>query len=320
MTKYVDLAIRHAPLRGTTKEPMRFRNALTAWRFGGALRAGRLALVYQPKVAMVDGRPLGAEALIRWHDRRGLVPTGEFIHLIERTRRAKRLDAFVLSEAARQVRVLCEAGVPHPIAVNLSPTAFGDVAIVARIEDLIERCDLPAGSLQIEMTERALDEGEIAIEVIERLAAAGIGVTLDDFGIGFSSLERLVRLRLEGMKIDRSFVRALETHERAAAVVYSAAELAHALELTITAEGIEDAHTWHRLRALGVDYAQGYLIARPISGDDLVEWFKQNDQVMMERRSGGDRRHLLEVRPAPRERRAWRERRTEDPPRALTPA
>src|SRR5205085_11587736 len=136
--------------------------------------------------------------LIRWHDRRGLVPTSEFIQLIERTRRAKRLDAFVLSEAARQVRVLCEAGVPHPIAVNLSPTAFGDVAIVARIEDLIERCDLPAGSLQIEMTERALDEGEIAIEVIERLAAAGIGVTLDDFGIGFSSLERLVRLRLEG--------------------------------------------------------------------------------------------------------------------------
>lgn len=282
--------------------------ALT-WRFGRALRAGRLFLVFQPKVAMSDGRPCGAEALIRWQERRGLVAPGDFISVIERTRQARALDTFVLEQAARQAAELQQRGVPLPIAMNLSPAAFDRRELVEEIEGLLARYELPSGAIEIEMTERALDESRGALEVIERLAAAGIAVVLDDFGIGYSSLERLVRLQLRGMKIDRSFVRALETHERAAAVVYSAAELAHALDLSITAEGIEDGATWYRLRALGIDCAQGYLIARPMRGEALAKWLTENEQVMIERRTGADRRGHLEARPAARERRSWHERR-----------
>jgi EAL domain-containing protein (putative c-di-GMP-specific phosphodiesterase class I) len=289
---------------------MTFRIALTGWRFARAMRAGRLRLVFQPKVSMADGRPVGFEGLVRWQERRAFIPPSEFIPHIEMTRRAKSLDAYVLDGAARQARALSEAGVPMQIAVNLSPSAFDDPGLVARILDLLERHELPTGALQIEMTERALDESKGGIDVIERLAGNGIGVTLDDFGIGYSSLERLVRLQISGMKIDRSFVRALETHERAAAVVYSAAELAHALDLSITAEGIEDEPTWHHVRALGLDCAQGFLIARPMPGEELIDWLRENPHVMTERRSGHDRRRRIDSRPGAHERRSWRERRS----------
>jgi diguanylate cyclase len=289
---------------------MTFRIALTAWRFARARRAGRLRLVFQPKVSMADGRPVGCEGLVRWQERRGFIPPADFIPQIETTRRARSLDTFVLEAAACQARILSDAGLPMPIAVNLSPSAFDDPGLVRRILDLLERHELPTSALQIEMTERALDESKGGIDVIERLAANGIGVTLDDFGIGYSSLERLVRLQLAGMKIDRSFVRALETHERAAAVVYSAAELAHALDLSITAEGIEDEPTWHHVRALGIDCAQGFLIARPMPGEELIDWLRANPQVMTERRSGSDRRGRIEARPGANERRSWRERRS----------
>ena len=282
-----------------------------------AIRRGHLHLCYQPQVGLDSGRLLAVEALVRWsHPRRGAIGPSEFVPRIEGTSAARRLDSFVLDTAARQARALELAGRPVPVAVNLSASTFEDDALVDRILGVIESHGLPPSLLCVEITESALEGTANAAAVLQRLGEAGVAVALDDFGVGYSALQRLVRLPLASLKIDRSFVTDMATNERAAVVVYSAVELAHALNLTVVAEGVETEYLMARLRALGVDLAQGYLIARPLAADALARWQAEADRACLERRSGGDRRKRLEVRGAMRERRSWADRRSVERPLA----
>jgi EAL domain-containing protein (putative c-di-GMP-specific phosphodiesterase class I) len=166
---------------------------------------------------------------------------------------------------------------PCSIAVNLPPGVFQDLELPDRIAALRERFDLEPTDLQIEITEQVLDEGERPVTVAAQLASRGIAVALDDFGAGYSALQRLVRLPLHTLKIDRSIVMQMTDNPRASVVVESAVELARALGLQLTiAEGVETPELLQRLRGLGVDAAQGYVISRPLPADEFTAWLRAN--------------------------------------------
>jgi diguanylate cyclase len=270
---------------GIAVHGVRKASPVMALRFGRALRRGQVFLEYQPIVSLTTGEPLAAEALLRWrHPRRGLIPPASFIPLLERSGYGDRLDNFVLEAAAEQARILRDAGTHVPIAVNLRPGAFQDPSLPARLLDLRRRWRLEPAALQIELTERALEDGDRPTRVIRALADWGVPVALDDFGVGYSSLKRLALLPLDTIKIDRSFVEQIadspepqdDCERRARLVVKAAAELGHALGLRVTAEGVETIEAWHLLRALGVDAAQGFLISRPVPAGELASRLTQN--------------------------------------------
>jgi EAL domain-containing protein (putative c-di-GMP-specific phosphodiesterase class I) len=198
----------------------------------------------------------------------------------------------VLETAAKQQRALHDAGVYVPIAVNLRPAAFQDPGLPARLAQLRRRWRLSPAALQIELTERALGDGDQPTRTIMELADHGVPVALDDFGIGYSSLKRLAQLPLDTLKIDRSLVEQIagspeplgEAERRARLVIKAAVELAHALHLHVTAEGVETLEAWHLLRALGVDAAQGFLISSPVPAGRLAHRLRENTLSDLEER------------------------------------
>lgn len=265
--------------------------ALWGLRARAAARDGRLYLVYQPKTAVgVGGELRGFEALVRWGGRRPR-PPDQWVPYVERGFWMRAFNLWVLEHAMAQARAWRDAGVATEVSVNLSPQLLADPDVPEIVLRLLARWDLPPQAISLEITERALVEGTCAPESVERLALAGVGLYLDDFGIGYSSLRRLVTLPLSGLKVDRSFVLELEENERAAAAVESAAQLGKALGLTVTAEGVETVEAWHRVRLLGVDVAQGYLIARPMPAAEVPGWIEDTGGVYLpDRRGGIDRR------------------------------
>ena len=256
-----------------------------------AARRGRLRLVYQPKTAIGgNGNLVSFEALVRW-DSRKPHPPDLWIPHIERGRFMRWFNLWVVDAALEQVAAWRREGRDLQVCVNLSPQFLADPSLPDRLLALTQKWELSPGALPLEITERALAEGGSAAETVERLAVMGFELFLDDFGIGYSSLRRLVTLPLVGVKVDRSFVMEMETSERSAAAVQSAVELGRSLGLTVCAEGVETVETWHRLRLLGVDVAQGYLIARPLSPPDAIEWFERTGgSYLPDRRDGEDRR------------------------------
>jgi EAL domain-containing protein (putative c-di-GMP-specific phosphodiesterase class I) len=267
---------------------------MTGLRFLRGLRRGDVFLEYQPIVSLSSGEPQAAEALVRWrHPRHGLIDPASFVPQVERGSGGDRLDRFVLETAAEQARTLREMGIHVPLAVNLRPAAFQDPGLPRRLRELRSHWGLPPEALQIELTERALGEGDLPAQTIRGLADEGVPVALDDFGVGYSSLKRLAHLPLSAVKIDRSFVKQIadspeprdEGERRARLVVKAAAELAHALDLNVTAEGVETVGAWHLLGALGVDAAQGFLISVPVAEGHLVHRLRENALEIIE----GDR-------------------------------
>jgi EAL domain-containing protein (putative c-di-GMP-specific phosphodiesterase class I) len=255
----------------------------TGRRFSRAVRQGQVRLAYQPIVDVATGRPCAAEALIRWdHPRRGPISPTDFVPALESSGRGERLDDFVLETAAAKAGALRSRGMRLPISVNLSPARFLDPGLPERIASLRERWRLEPSALRVELTERALDAGDRSELNVEALAANGVDVALDDFGVGYSALQRLVRLPLSMLKLDRSFVGQMHANPRAAVVVRSAVELAHGLHLEVIAEGVESADAWHRLRELGVESAQGFGIARPLASEHLEDWVTEHQEFNFE--------------------------------------
>lgn len=283
---------------------------LTGVRLMHAMRRGQLFLQYQPRVSFETGQALGVEALVRWaHPRRGLIPPSSFIDRLEDSRVVRRLDAYVLAAAITEAKRLELAGVPIPVAVNLSARSLDDPELGPGIDRLLLARGLRPELLQLEITERALEQTPAANAAVSALSSRGITVALDDFGVGYSALQRLVRMPIGALKIDRSFVSEMATNPRAALVVYSAVELAHSLGLHVTAEGVESEELFHQLRALGVDCGQGYVISKPLDPDNLVRWLRPRASLFPERRSGDERRHARAILGTESERRSWVERR-----------
>jgi len=239
-----------------------------------AIERGALALHYQPQVDLATGRVTGVEALVRWpHPAQGLIPPDRFIPLAEQTGVIAPLTAWVLAEAIRQCRAWQRAGHLLAVSVNLSMWDLHDATLPERVAALLREHGLSPAWLRLELTESALmAEPERAMGVLAGLSDLEVGLAVDDFGSGYSSLAYLKTLPVDELKIDKGFVREMATDETDAAIVASTVALGHALGLRVVAEGIEDQATWERLTGMGCDVAQGYYMSRPLPATDLQRW------------------------------------------------
>src|SRR5690606_10312263 len=206
-----------------------------------ALANDGLALHYQPQIDLRTGRAVAVEALLRWpHPKLGNVRPDEFIGLAESSHLIRPLTQWTLHRALADIGGLGRRGIELQVAVNLSARMLQDVTLAEQVERLLDVYAVAPHQLELEITEIAmmLDPAR-ARSVVESLHRLGVGVSVDDYGTGFSSLGYLRDLPIDALKLDKSFVLGLETHEQNRVIVDSTAHLAHALELVIVAEGVE---------------------------------------------------------------------------------
>ncbi len=248
------------------------------WRESRALEAAlRIAVAeeqfelhYQPQVGLPEGRLTGFEALIRWrHPERGLLAPGFFLPMAERLGLMARIGTWVL-------RAACRAAVDWPaglrVAVNLSPAQFEDGSLPATVDAALAESGLAPGRLELEVTETVLlASGDAALDQLRELRLRGVGIAMDDFGTGHSSLTQLRAFPFDRLKIDRSFVQDLPAGGDARAIVRAVTGLGRSLGIAVTAEGVETADQLQDLLREGCDAAQGYLFGRPVPASAVPE-------------------------------------------------
>jgi diguanylate cyclase (GGDEF)-like protein len=237
-----------------------------------AIAGGDFEAHYQPQLSLQAGRVVGVELLIRWrHPRRGWLLPGQFIDLAEETGLICALSDWVLDQACRQLAVWRAAG--HSslrVAVNLSPMELGRSDIVERVGRPMRAHGVPAGGLEIEITENMLLEDTPGVMAkLNSLRQQGVRIAIDDFGTRYSSLNYLQRLPINTLKIDQSFVRDLVAGEPVSPVIQAIVAIARGFDLHLVAEGVETEHQLEALRALGCDEMQGYLLGAPMSADEI---------------------------------------------------
>lgn len=239
-----------------------------------ALEHDELVLHFQPKVSVTTGAVAGVEALVRWHHpTRGLVPPDDFIPLAEHTGLIGPLTRRVLDLALRQARAWSDAGRPLVVSVNLSARNLVDDALLGEVVGLLAEHGVRPELLELEVTETAImTEPATARHLLESLSSLGIRVSIDDFGVGYTSIGQLTSLPVDELKIDRSFVTTMDVDPDNELIVRSIVELGHNLDLTVVAEGVETEEVLTALAAVGCDVAQGYYLSRPLSGVAMDTW------------------------------------------------
>jgi EAL domain-containing protein (putative c-di-GMP-specific phosphodiesterase class I) len=246
--------------------------ALSRLRFAQEIEQGlereQFTLHYQPIVSLDGMQIAGFEALVRWnHPTRGLVPPSDFVPVMEESELIHRLGRWVLKSACAAVRRLnarANAGAPLHVCVNLSGRELVNPTVIDNIQEALRVSGVPPAALRIEITESALVSNlDFAVSVIRSCREMGVQIAVDDFGTGYSSLNYLRHFAVDTLKIDRSFVRPVHTEEDNRKILRTIRDLAHALNMTIVAEGVEDLGQMRMLRDLGLECAQGYLFSRP---------------------------------------------------------
>jgi EAL domain-containing protein (putative c-di-GMP-specific phosphodiesterase class I) len=201
------------------------------------------------------------------------------------------MTLYVLDTAMRQANAWRAKGIDVTVAVNLSMQNMLDLRLPNDLARLLTSWRLPAGSLELEITESTImADHRRAQTILGRLSKMGVRLSIDDFGTGYSSLQYLQELPVDAIKIDKSFVMSMETDPGNATIVQSTVDLGHNLGLEVVAEGVEDMHTYNKLAALGCDYAQGYFLSKPLSPDKATIWlevfggFPSETQIEREKR------------------------------------
>jgi diguanylate cyclase len=245
-----------------------------------AIDQNALTLVYQPKVDMVNRSVLSLEALVRWtHPHLGALSPAEFVPLAERTGGSRRLTTWVLAAAVRQLAEWRREGLELDLAVNLSAPDILDQDLGEELLKVLRLHRVEPARLILEITESAvMGDPQAAVRNMQLLRLAGIRFSIDDFGTGHSSLSQLSVLPVDELKIDRSFI----SHADAGAVtiVTSTIELGHSMGLKVVAEGVEDAAAWNLLRRLGCDFAQGYLISKPLAPESVAAFVQEANRLL----------------------------------------
>jgi diguanylate cyclase (GGDEF)-like protein/PAS domain S-box-containing protein len=242
-------------------------------RLRTAARDQQLMLAYQPQINLLTGRTIGVEALVRWNDpERGVMEPAAFIPIAEESRLIVPLGEWVLRTACRQTKEWHDRGSgPVRVAVNLSARQFQQADLVEMIQSALEDVDLSPSSLELEITETtAMQNAEATVETLRALRELGVGISIDDFGMGYSSLNYLRRFPITGVKIDRAFVSDVTSNDGDAAIVSAVIGMARNLRLRVTAEGVETAEQFAFLRSRECDEAQGYYFGRPVCANEMT--------------------------------------------------
>jgi diguanylate cyclase (GGDEF)-like protein len=239
-----------------------------------ALDNQELYLVYQPQVHLQDGRVHSVEALLRWNNRvLGQMPPDRFIHHAENTGDIVRIGAWVIREACRQLRAWREAGLAlSTIAVNVSFRQFLNDDFAQIVISALQEFELDGASLELEITERVLiEDAPDTVETFTALKALGVGITIDDFGEGYSALNYLRRLPIDGLKISHNFMKGVPQNASDADICLAIIRIAQSLGLSVIAEGVETPEQREFLLSLGTELCQGFLYSPPL----LPESFEQ---------------------------------------------
>ncbi len=258
-------------------------------RLRKAIESREFRLYFQPTVSLADGRIVGAEVLVRWTDAEvGEVSPAEFIPIAEEGGLVGSLGDWVLREACRAHQSWRTMGLAMPpLAVNVAGVHLRQGSYVEILLDTLAEHGVPAGEVEIEVTETGLlDTSPTVRENLDRLRGAGVRLALDDFGVGFSSLAHLRDLPIHRLKIDRSFTTECMRDARTLTIVKGVIEMARALGIKITAEGVETPAQQEWMRQLGCDSAQGYLFSRPLTSEEFM-------QIFVEQRDSGRERSLM---------------------------
>lgn len=246
---------------------------MSATEIRGALQGGQFELAFQPKVTLSTGTLSGVEVLTRWgHPTLGTVPPSIFIPIAENGGLMEDLTNWMLGAALRQWGAWREIGLMLEMAVNISALSFEQLNFPDRIEAMCEEQAVPCAYLTIELTESATLQSARLMDAMTRLRLKGMKISLDDYGTGYSSLMQLHQLPFNEIKIDQSFVRDADTSRDSRIILKSIIDLAHNLEMTVTAEGVETTAVLELLTCLGCDQAQGYLVGLPMPSTDLLNW------------------------------------------------
>ncbi len=238
-----------------------------------AVERGEFRVDYQPIVSLSTGAMVEVEALVRWvHPHRGILLPADFIGVAEETGMILSIGYFVLREACQQAIVWHMEFPDHPIhvSVNLSARQFQYGGLVAEVAEILDQTGLQPCYLKLEITESVLmHDVESTLETLRQLKALGVRLAIDDFGIGYSSLNYLTRFPVDVLKIDRSFVDRLGIERESTAIIQAIVTLANTLNLEVVGEGLEHADQSTRLQALGCERGQGYFFAKPLPNDAI---------------------------------------------------
>ncbi|HWK52835.1 MAG TPA: EAL domain-containing protein [Hyphomicrobiales bacterium] len=243
-----------------------------------AIEAREFSLHYQPKIRLATRQVCGVEALLRWQSPElGLVPPADFIQVAEDSGLIIPLGRWALEQACIQLRRWREAGLPSfTVAVNLSPRQFADPALIGTIEGLLHGSGLDPTLLQLEITESTVMHNALrAQQQLRAISQLGIGIAIDDFGTGHSSLAKLKTFPLDTLKIDKSFIRDIETDEEDRVLTETIIRMGKSLGLEVVAEGVETAGQLQLLAAQGCDVVQGYYFSKPLPAAALVDYLRR---------------------------------------------
>ena len=267
-------------LRRAFDDHARLHGAATVEDLDEALDSGQIAVAYQAKIEVRTGKVVGAEALARWnHPVLGPVNPEWFVSMAERTGRIETLTRTVVEQALRAARDWSSLVPDMEVAVNLSPQLLSDASLPDSLADAMSSIGFPAERLKLEVTERGLmDDTNQSMAILSRLRLKGVGLSIDDFGTGSSSLVQLYRMPFGEIKIDKSFVMEMLTHREAKVIVGSIIQLGKSMELNAVAEGVEDQATLDTLNDMGCDQVQGYHFGRPLPEPDFSDWLRSFTQ------------------------------------------
>jgi len=239
-----------------------------------AINNKEFVLYYQPKIDIRSGEFTGAEALIRWqHPEHGLVPPNKFIPIAEESGLIVPMGEWIIDEATRQLCCWHKEGIEITLSINISTVQLNKQNVAEVIRHSIEKNKCPADFLEIELTETSImDAHEQAASMLNDIKSLGVQVSMDDFGVGYSSFSYLRNLPIDILKIDRSFVRDITTDQNDAAIISAIIAMAHTLDLKVVAEGVETLEQLHFLHEQQCDIAQGYLISRPLPANEFRQF------------------------------------------------
>lgn len=266
----------HTPANAQPDGPRVAGPAFTLEEIAAGLKNDEFEPFFQPKIELATGRIKGAEALARWrHPQKGIVAPYAFIQPLEDNGMIDDLMWIMLRKSAACCSAWRKAGLDGTVAVNLSVNSLADAQLADRVTELVRGQHLKPRHMVLEVTESAatIDVGK-ALENLARLRLKGFGLSIDDYGTGYSSMQQLTRIAFTELKIDQSFVTNAAGQESARVILESSLGMAKKLNITSVAEGVETQADWDLLRQIGCDLAQGYFIARPMQAVAYLDWVR----------------------------------------------